>query len=205
MLQSFNLVNTVSMKLLLPVSIFLALSFHPAPEPLPETCLSPEEKKLYELIMQYRASKGLPSIALSSKLTLVAQTHVRDLSENYKEDPSDPARVVCNPHSWSKKGKWTDCCYTSDHKRAQCMWDKPKEIAGYNSPGYEIAYFSTKGATAEEGLAGWKKSAGHNPLLINEGTWATAKWQAIGIGLYKSYGVVWFGELADETRPASCL
>jgi uncharacterized protein YkwD len=192
------------MKMFLPVLIFLALSFHPAPKPLPETCLSLEEKKLYDLIMQYRASKGLPSIAVSSKLTLVAQTHVRDLSENYKEDPSNPAKVVCNPHSWSKKGKWTSCCYTSDHKRAQCMWDKPKEIAGYNSPGFEIAYYSSKGASAEEGLAGWKLSPGHNPLLINEGTWSQVKWQAIGIGLYKSYGVVWFGEIADDTPIKVC-
>lgn len=191
--------------MLLPALIFLALSFHPAPQPIPETtCLSSEEKKLYDLIMQYRASKGLPTIAASSKLTLVAQTHVRDLSENYKFDPSDPKNVVCNPHSWSKKGKWSSCCYTNDHKKAQCMWDKPKEIAGYDSPGFEIAYFSSKGATAQEGLDGWKVSAGHNPLLINEGTWSKVKWQAIGIGFYKEYGVVWFGEIADETPIGIC-
>lgn len=159
-----------------------------------QVCASSEEMKLYELIMAYRKEKGLPPIPFSTKLTNVAQTHAKDLAENYKFDPDNK----CNPHSWSKKGKWSSCCYTNDHKEAKCMWDKPKEIAGYESPGYEIAYFSSRGATAEEGLAGWQKSAGHNPLLINEGMWEKAQWKAIGIGLYKEYGVVWFGELEDE-------
>jgi len=164
-------------------------------------CISQEEKKLYDLIMAYRKSKGLPSIPLSPKLTLVAQTHARDLADNYKFDPENR----CNPHSWSKKGKWSSCCYTSDHKQAKCMWEKPKEIAGYNSSGYEIAYYSSAGATAKEGLEGWKVSPSHNPLLVNLDIWKTVKWQAIGIGIYKEYGIVWFGDLADESAsPEIC-
>ena len=80
------------------------------------------------------------------------------------------------------------------------MWDKPKEIAGYESPGYEIAYYSSAGATAEEGLKGWKKSPSHNPLLINTGIWKDIDWGGIGIGIYGEYGVVWFGQLEDEQR-----
>lgn len=168
---------------------------------LPEVCLSSEERKLYDLIMEYRKTKGLPPISLSAKLSLVAQTHVRDLSANYTFNPK---HVVCNPHSWSKKGKWTSCCYTNDHKQAKCMWEKPKEIAGYASSGYEIAYYSSAGATAKEGLDGWKVSEGHNPLIINTGMWSKVTWNAIGIGLYKEYGVVWFGELVDETPIGVC-
>ncbi len=33
------------------------------------------------------------------------------------------------------------------------------------APGSEIAYFSSIGATAKEGLDGWKLSPGHNPCL----------------------------------------
>ena len=84
------------------------------------------------------------------------------------------------------------------------MWNKPKEISGYESPGYEIAYFSSNGATATEGLEGWKKSPGHNPLLINTGMWSKAKWKAIGVALNGSYGVVWFGELADSDTVTVC-
>lgn len=166
-----------------------------------EICVSAEEKKLFDLIMQYRKSKKLGSIPLSAKLTLVAQTHARDLAENYDFSPKNK----CNPHSWSDKGSWTSCCYTNDHKRGSCMWSKPQEIAGYPGNGYEIAYYSSLGASAQEGIDGWKLSPGHNPLLINTGTWSNVQWNAIGIGIYKEYGVVWFGEIADETGAKLCL
>lgn len=84
------------------------------------------------------------------------------------------------------------------------MWNKPKEIAGYSGYGYEIAYYSSLGANAQEGIDGWKISQGHNPLLINSGTWKKVTWKAIGIGIYKEYGLVWFGEETDETVPALC-
>lgn len=165
-----------------------------------DVCLSSEEKKLYNLLMAYRKTKKLKSIPVSSKLTLVAQTHAKDLVDNYAFDPKNR----CNPHSWSKKGTWTACCYTNDHKEAKCMWDKPKEIAGYNGAGYEIAYYSSAGASAQEGLDGWKLSPSHNPLIINEGIWNKVEWKAIGIAIYGEYGVVWFGELDDDDTPSSC-
>jgi uncharacterized protein YkwD len=155
-----------------------------------DACLSPEEMKLYELIMEYRKSKGLPSIPLSAKLSQVAMVHAHDLADNYDFDPDNK----CNPHSWSKKGTWTACCYTSDHKKAQCMWDKPNEIA----------YYSSNGATAKEGLDGWKVSPGHNPLIINSGIWSKVKWNAIGVALYKEYGLVWFGEVEDSATLSVC-
>ena len=165
-----------------------------------DICLSKEEKKLYDLIMAYRKSKKLDVIPLSEGLTLVAQTHARDLSENYKFDPNNR----CNPHSWSSKGKWTSCCYTNDHTKASCMWLKPKEIAGYSGNGFEIAYYSSLGANAQEGIDGWKISPGHNPLLINSGTWENVTWKGIGIGIYKEYGLVWFGEVDDPEKPELC-
>jgi len=193
-------VKTIFMKqyfrpLLLVLSLFSQFSLYAQ-----NVCISPEEKKLYDLIMTYRKSKKLKSISFSTKLTQVAQTHVRDLSENYSMSNSE----VCNPHSWSTKGSWTPCCYTSDHKQAQCMWDKPKEIAGYESSGYEIAFYSSAGAMAADGLEGWKKSSGHNPLLINSGDWKNVEWKAIGVGIYKEYAVVWFGQLADTSSPGAC-
>ena len=163
-------------------------------------CLSAEEKKLYDMMMTYRVSKGLPPIKLSAKLTLVAQTHARDLAKNYNFKPGNK----CNPHSWSSKGEWSPCCYTSDHKEAECMWNKPQEIAGYTSPGYEIAYYSSAGASANEGLEGWKKSPSHNPLIVNDGVWNKVTWKAVGIGFYEHYGIVWFGELEDATELTIC-
>ena len=164
-----------------------------------EACLNEEEAKLYSLVNEYRDEKGLPAIPFSAKLTKVAQAHVRDLAMHYDISKSDR----CNPHSWSKKGEWTACCYTNDHKKAQCMWDKPSEIAGYESSGYEIAYYGSAGANAQEGIAGWKKSKSHNPLLINSGIWKDIKWGAIGVGIYEEYGVIWFGELTDSQNEYS--
>lgn len=84
------------------------------------------------------------------------------------------------------------------------MWDKPKEIAGYPGNGYEIAYYSSSGANAQEALAGWKVSEGHNPLLVNTGIWKDVNWKAVGIGIDDSYGVVWFGEVTDEEVIERC-
>ncbi len=165
-----------------------------------DVCISAEEKKLYDLIMAYRKSKKLKALPFSAKLTQVAQAHVRDLAANFDYEN----RGDCNPHSWSDKGTWSACCYTADHSKAKCMWSKPKEIAGYEGEGYEIAYFSSAGASASEGLEGWKKSPGHNPLLINSGNWKKMEWKAIGIGIYDEYGVVWFGEVEDKSRMKVC-
>ena len=186
-----------SFVLILPLLLFLLQG----PERYAETkiCISTEEQKLYNLLMEYRKEKKLESIPLSAKLTMVAQIHAKDLSENYK-----PFDGPCNLHSWSKKGKWQSCCYTDDHKQAACMWSKPKEIAGYQSDGYEISYYNGGGVTAQEGIDGWKESTGHNQVIINEGIWKSVKWNAIGIGLYKEYGVVWFGKLEDTTKPSAC-
>jgi hypothetical protein len=170
------------------------------PDPPGEICLNIEEKKLYDLIMDYRKSKKLKPIPFSSKLTQVAQAHVRDLAANFDYDNKDN----CNPHSWSGKGKWSACCYTADHKYAKCMWDKPREIGGYTGDGFEIAYFSSAGATAADGLEGWKKSAGHNPLLVNSGMWSKVEWKAIGMGVYQTYAVVWFGEVPDQSEKIVC-
>lgn len=188
-------------KIVIVVLLFALTGFSPKEITTTEVCLTQEEHKLYELIMEYRKSKKLPPIPISAKLTMVAQAHTRDLSMNYKFDPGNK----CNPHSWSKKGKWSSCCYTNDHKAAQCMWDKPREISQYEGNGYEIAYYSSKGATAAEGLEGWKRSPGHNPLIINDGMWSKVEWKGIGIGIYGEYGVVWFGEVADDTAISICL
>jgi uncharacterized protein YkwD len=162
-------------------------------------CIGKVEKNLYDLLMAYRKQKKLPLIPLSSSLCYVAQTHARDLSENQSDTN------VCNQHSWSDKGKWTSCCYYADHRNKECMWNKPKELTNYNAPGFEIAYYSSAGVVAEQALAAWKKSPGHNAVIVNTGIWKGQKWNAIGIGIYKNYATVWFGMEPDkEGIPAKC-
>jgi hypothetical protein len=179
------------------IAVFLGLTDTSVPDNLP--CLQPEEKKLYDIIMAYRKEKKLPGIPLSAKLTKVAQIHAKDLAENHT--PFDPN---CNMHSWSDKGNWTACCYTNDHKDPGCMWNKPKEITGYESNGFEISFYSGAGVTAEQALESWKTSNGHNQVIINESIWKNISWKAIGVGIYEDYGVVWLGQLADTSEISDC-
>lgn len=176
------------------ICLFALLSLQPlyATKDRISVSLSTEETKLYELIMSYRASYNLPSIPLSPALTYVAHTHVRDLA-------AYPPTGECNLHSWSEHGEWTPCCYTSDHAQAQLMWNKPRELTTYTGAGYEIAFYNSAGATAVSALEGWKQSHGHNTVIINQGKWNVKTWKAIGIGIYKNYAVVWFGEEPDPT------
>lgn len=167
-------------------------------------CLSNAEVKLGALINEYRKTKKLPPIPLSASLCYVARLHVQDLETTFK------AGTRCNLHSWSENPAWSSCCYTEDHKRAECMWDKPRELTGYKGDGYEIAYFSNYDYSSDEefvkdALKGWQSSRGHNEIIINAGKWLTAEWKAMGVAVYGDYTVVWFGEISDPAgRPARC-
>lgn len=158
--------------------------------------LNDAELELAVQLNDYRRSRGLKAIELSASLSLVARIHVYDLSENYQ-----PGQA-CNLHSWSSGGYWSSCCYTTDHSRAACMWDKPRELSGYTGDGYEIAFFSNYGYSSPAGqaadaLSGWKSSKGHHDLIVNKGKWDTSDWKAMGVGVFGGFVVVWFGELPD--------
>jgi hypothetical protein len=178
-----------------------SISCNSGPEPIPENwelmTNNEEEMKLYELIMQYREEKGLPRIPISKSLTAVAKVHTRDLHEN-----GSTFRYPCNSHTWSDKGNWAGCCYSSLRPDGKCMWNKPSEITSYASYGYEIAVSSLTGntITAENALTSWKGSYDHNDVIINLGIWEDVQWKAIGMGIYKEFAVVWFGEKSDECK-----
>ena len=164
-------------------------------------CISPDEKILYDLIMDHRQSLGLKPVPMSTSLSEVARLHSIDLMNNFDLDKMDE----CNLHSWSKSTKWNGCCYTADHSQANCMWDKPKEINGYPSHGYEISYFYSSGAKPEIAMAGWEKSPAHISVIANRGIWSDIQWKAIGIGIHGSYATVWFGTVDDENGvPKTC-
>ncbi len=169
-----------------------------------KTTISAEELNLYNQIMDYRRSKGLKKIPLSNSLTIVAQTHCKDLYENNPD-----SNKGCNAHSWSENEKWTGCCYSPDHKQANCMWDKPKELTSYQGYGFEIACGSSKDGlkdfnmTADYAIKSWKGSTHHNKVLINAGIWKDFEWNAIGIGIHKGFATVWFGKKLDAAGEPS--
>ena len=162
-------------------------------------CANSDELELYNLINEYRQLNGLERIPLSASLTKVAQAHVKDLFENYQLNDD------CNPHSWSDEGDWEGCCYSNDHKNPECMWNKPKEMTNYQGDGFEIVYFHSKAVAPDAALLSWKKSKGHNPVIINKNQWSKVSWEAMGVGIYKNYAAVWFGMMPDtEGSPKEC-
>lgn len=171
---------------------------------LADVCVTPTDTSLAILINEYRKEKKLPKVAISLSLTYVAQLHARDLMLHYQQSSR------CTLHSWSDDGPWSPCCYSPDHRKASCMWKKPRELTTYSGDGYEIAFYSTYPYSspanfASDILKGWKKSNAHNEIIINRGKWNKSTWKAMGIGVYGNYAVVWFGELADEAgEPPVC-
>lgn len=154
--------------------------------------VSEAEFRLYRLIMDFRMSKGKDSIPLSASLTFVAQTHAGDLTEHYTPNKK------CDMHSWSKKGTWTPCCYTSDHANAGCSWSKPGELTPYKADGFEVVYFDYQIPVPGNVLEKWKKNPTNNDMLLNMGQWSTESWKAIGVGIYGNYASVWLGKLPDK-------
>ncbi len=152
--------------------------------------LQPEEVKLFNLVNQYRTDNGLPPIRASKALTLVANRRVLDLAENI-------GRVT---HDWS------DASYSGNR---EVMWNAPQRLnTGYPGRGYEnvTGYpgFGDTDMTAETALDSWKNStAGHRQVILNQpgpnGDWSQTQWNALGVGIYKGYAVLWFGEELDPT------
>ncbi len=148
-------------------------------------CLSAEESRLYNLINAYRKQKRLKPIPLSRSLSFVARKHVVDLGNKVKK----------LTHGWS------DCAYdASDPETFEpCMWGKPKELTGYKGAGYECAYGAFGfDADAAGALKSWKSSKYHNDVILNTGMWKKYNWKSLGVGIYKGFAVIWFGEEVDE-------
>ncbi|MDH4226488.1 MAG: CAP domain-containing protein [Deltaproteobacteria bacterium] len=162
--------------------------------------LNAEEKKFLKLLNDYRAKHKLPPVPASPSLSLVANRHVRDVAENHRQ--------------YSKKGEnwlhgWSDCDYdAANNSTYKCMWEAPKRLgtqyAGY---GFENFFggieYGGYIVTAEGALKGWQGSRLHNAVILNKGVWEKHPWKAVGIGFYKGYAALWFGEEDDPAITAA--
>ena len=86
------------------------------------------------------------------------------------------------------------------------MWDKPRELTNYERNGYELVVRATSSETDFEVnpkavLESWKKSSGHNNVILNQDIWKEMHWSAIGVAIEGSYACVWFGEEKDQFGP----
>jgi hypothetical protein len=154
---------------------------------------------LIAAINQYRQQQGLPAIAASPKLNAVAVAHAQDVTAYHPE-----SKCGGNLHSWSANGPWKGGCYNpQDQSTWPIMWNKPQEIAGYPSYGYEIAAAGV--TSAQDALNMWKASAPHNAVILNQGMWAGYQWKAMGAACYGGYACVWFGTDADASQPPTLM
>lgn len=152
----------------------------------------PEEVwRLVDLINAFRRANRLPEAALSPRLTVVALEHVRDLIHNR------PHETTGNLHNWSHGAHWTGGVYRPDEKATwPIMWDKPREIAGYEGYGFEIAASNVD--SSAHALQAWRGSRAHLEVILSRGVWNKPRWRwkALGAVFYKGYASAWFG--ADE-------
>jgi uncharacterized protein YkwD len=151
----------------------------------------PEELwRLTDLINAYRRQNGLPEAPLSPRLTAVALAHVNDLIENRPH-------ATGNLHSWSHGEHWSGGEYRPDDKSTwPVMWDKPREIAGYDGHGFEIAAAGVDNAA--HALRVWWASPNHLDVILGRGIWNKPRWRwrALGAVFQQGYACAWFG--ADE-------
>lgn len=156
-----------------------------------EDSIDGDEYALYELIMDYRADLGLPSIPLSAGLSATAGRHVLDSVYN----------TGYVGHSWS------DAPYDSANSATYPnMWEAPQRLGtSYDGYGFEISTGFLGDAEAfymspARALSNWQNSAPHDAVITNEGVWSD-QWGAIGIGMHKGIAHVWFGNEFDPGGP----
>lgn len=144
--------------------------------------LEPKETKIYEKINEYRAQHDLPPISHSPSLTRLANRHVRDLAENIG---------LLTPG-------WSNCPYDPRNQNTwHCMWNAPQRLCtAYPSMAYEIAQANAYKITADSAIQEWQRGSYANSLILNQGNWSMP-WNAIGIGVYKGYAVLWLGSELD--------
>lgn len=174
----------------------------------PLGCLSADEARLGFLINEYRQRKGLPKIGITKDLSSVAQWHILDVKNAINSQGFGSLGRRCNLHSWygdaPASPNYTSCCYTADHKRAACMWNKPKEITQgrLDVTGFEIS--GSGYLSVDSVLDGWEKSAIHNELILNKDKWEDFPWASMGVGVdpINRFYFVWFTHDEDRSGKA---
>lgn len=154
-------------------------------------CLDTPSYQLFLQINDLRQSHGLPGIPLSGSLSYVAAIHARDLVYN------KPASRECGFHSWSARGIWGPCCFSTADPAYACMWNKPKELTGYKARGYEIIYWENNIVEPEQAMNQWIKRAVFNDMILGRGIWSRKSWKAVGTCIYKGFAIIWLGEETD--------
>ncbi len=163
------------------------------------SCFNAKERQLAERINGMRIDYNKKIISLSKSLTIVAKTHVEDLTLHH------PDTSICNLSSWSDKGNWTPCCYNPYVVNHDCMWQKPKELTKYPYRGYELVVYFQDTLVVDSLMTLWSESKEVLDMLLTRDDWKDKKWEAMGLAVNDHYASVWFGQRPDrEGAPRVC-
>ena len=101
-----------------------------------------------------------------------------------------------NNNPYLKGHDWEDCKVDGN---MACMWDKPRELTNYQGEGFENMCGGTGFTmTPADALDMWKKSPGHNDVILNQGEmWSNLEWKAMGGSVDGGFAVLWFGKEVD--------
>ena len=155
--------------------------------------LTEKEQELYNEINNLRKENGLAPLPLNMELTKVARAHVIDSNKNNLQTLKDSRGQQGNLHGWSISKYWTGGAYTPDHKYAQMMWDKPRELSNYRGDGYEISTVSYGAAhTPTRAVDSWNGSPAHKAVILTSEPWGNLS--SFGVGIDGGYACAWFGK-----------
>lgn len=162
------------------------------------------DQQLFNAVNAYRAQNGLPAIPYSKAMATVANEHTMQLIQFSGNPSSAQLGPSCQPHSWMY-GSYK-CCYDGTPANSPCMWNKPQQLAGYPSAGFEILMSNASPATSAvaESISAWSRSPVHNPVILNQGVWSRP-WKAMGCSVtpkpqgYGWFAVCWFGNQPDSS------
>ena len=162
---------------------------------------------LCTLANDFRAENGLPPLAPSYTMEMIAQAHLDNLIENNH----NLFNTQCNLHSW-----YTDTIYDSPiayccYPATPCMAAKAQELTarwqtGYTSSAAENTYASSGSgfgaqASPERVIDSWKNSLKHRQLLLTS-TGATCgavlNYTYTPQGMVNSLALLWIGMASDQ-------
>jgi hypothetical protein len=166
---------------------------------VPDLCITKDEYRLYSLVNDARAKKGLPVIPISRSLCYVAKIHARDLFHN------NPDTSYCSLNSWSDQGPWTPCCHSKFNPAPTCIVSKPSELTKYTGEGHELCFWDSGTLNSDTVMRFWLSVDPSREILLNEKKWVYFNWKAMGVGIYKGYVCLWLGEVLDSLpEPTLC-
>lgn len=136
-----------------------------------------ESKRLFEVINAMRRVDEIPELTMDNGLNYVAYLHCVDLDKYYDKN--------CSLVSWSKKSGYSYGCINKDSPNLNVMYNKPKEVLGYDGVGHELVCVTDRNINYEMAYTLLRRSAFYSGMLVG------TNYTRIGVYIHKNIVSVW--------------